>query len=89
MENLNFLKSWSVEAFKAEKDVKTIDILRNETTGKCFFSYGVGLNGAVSSKFEKEGIKDPVISEVSSPNTGEVFLLLHAHGEGATLMASF
>jgi hypothetical protein len=88
METLDFLQTWSVEDFKAQRNVKSIEIKRNESTGKCFFSYGTGLSGAVSAKFEQEGIKDPVISEVSSPETGNVFLLLHARGEGATLLAT-
>lgn len=86
MEKLDFLQSWSIEEFKAMKNAKKIEIKRNETTMKCFFTYGGGLNGAVSTRIENGVCANPVISEVCSPDTGDVFLLLHQQGEGATLL---
>ena len=49
MENLKFLNTQSVAQFKANVQTDEIKVLRNEQTGKCFFSYGCG-TGAVTSK---------------------------------------
>ena len=40
MENLKFLNTQSVAQFKANVQTDEIKVLRNEQTGKCFFSYG-------------------------------------------------
>ena len=45
------------------------------------FVYGNEV-GAVSSRFERGGIDMPVISQVCSADTGELFFLLHQRGEG-------
>ena len=50
MENLKFLNTQSVAQFKANVQTDEIKVLRNEQTGKCFFSYGSG-TGAVISKY--------------------------------------
>ena len=90
MQNLEFLKTVSVVEFKAATGASKIDILKNDATGKCFFSYGSGKMGAVSSKYPEKALTEPVVSQVKAPDTGEVFLLLHnKHEGGAMVMASF
>lgn len=61
--------------------VESMEIKKNPQTGKCFFVYGFE-TGAVSKRFENGGISQPVISEVLSAETGEMFYMLHERGEG-------
>ena len=79
--NLKFLKTWSVAQFKTERQVENIEVLRNEATGKCFMAFGFE-RGAVSEKFERGELTNPVVSQVCSAETGEMFYLLHQKGEG-------
>jgi len=81
MEKLKFLKTWSVAQFKNEQKVDKIEVKKNEATGKCFFVYGFE-TGACSEKFESGELTKPVISQVCSPETGDMFMLLHQFGEG-------
>lgn len=86
--NLKFLNTQSIAEFKAHKGVEKIDVKQNPQTGKCFFVYGCE-TGAVSEKFTKGEIKMPVVSQVCSPDTGDMFYLLHQKGEnGATTLAT-
>ncbi len=78
---LKFLKSWSVAQFKAEQEVDKIEVLKNEATGKCFMAFGFE-KGAVSEKFQRGELTNPIISQVCSAETGEMFYLLHQKGEG-------
>lgn len=78
--NLKFLKTMSVAEFKAQHNVEKIEVKRNEHTGKCFFVYGCE-TGAVSDKFINGEITNPVISQVCSPDTGDMFYMLHQKGE--------
>ena len=80
MEKLQFLQSFTIAEFKAHHGVESIDILKNEKTGKCFFSYGLK-SGAVTTKYPGTPLTKPMISEVSSEDSGEVFYLLHNKGE--------
>ena len=66
----------SVAEFKAQHNVEKIEVKRNEHTGKCFFVYGFE-TGACSRKVETGELTIPVISEVCSAETGDIFLLLH------------
>jgi len=85
--NLKFLKTWTINQFKAEQQVEKIEVLKNEATGKCFIAFGFE-KGAVSEKFERGELTNPVISQVCSPETGDLFMLLHQKGEGgAEIMA--
>ncbi|MDR2948832.1 MAG: hypothetical protein LBV71_06450 [Prevotella sp.] len=88
MENLKFLQTWSVNDFKNNQQVHEIEIKRNESTGKCFFTYGVE-TGACSKRVITGEVTMPVISQVCVPMTGEMFFLLHQRGEtsGATTLA--
>lgn len=81
MEKLHFIKTLSIEDFKARQGVEKIEVKQNTQTGKCFFIYGLE-TGPVSEKFLNGGITNPVISQVCSPETGEVFFMLHQRGEG-------
>ena len=68
MDNLKFIETMSVADFKTN-------------TGKCFFVYGCE-TGAVSERFLKGDITKPVISQVCSPDTGDMFYMLHQQGDG-------
>ena len=74
--NLKFLKTFTVNEFKQKMGVETMEIKRNPLTGKCFFVYGFE-TGAVSKRFDNGGISQPVISEVCSAETGDVFFMIH------------
>ena len=78
---LKFLKTFSVNEFKQKMGVDSMEIKRNPLTGKCFFVYGFE-TGAVSKRFDNGGINQPVISEVLSAETGEMFYMIHERGEG-------
>lgn len=85
MENLNFLKTYTIEQFKAMHNVNSIEVRRNPHTNKLFFSYG-SETGAVSSKGVP--VKKPMISAVQG-DAGD-FYLLHEQGEGgAPVVATF
>jgi len=84
MERLKFIQTWSVNQFKANNHVEQIEIKKNADTGKCFFIYGFE-TGACSNKIETGELTMPVISEVCSPDTGEMFYLLHQQGESKAL----
>jgi hypothetical protein len=77
---LQFLQTWSINDFKEKEKVERVEIRINDTTGKCFFVYGEH-TGACSKKAETGQISLPVISEVCSPVTGDLFYLLHQKGE--------
>lgn len=81
MEKIKFIETFSVAEFKAQKGINKIEVKQNHKTGKCFFTYGFEV-GAVSEKFIKGGISQPVISQVCVPETGDMFYLLHQKGEG-------
>ena len=87
--DLAFLQTWSVPQFKQENGVESIEVKRNEKTGKCFFVFGVE-SGACSKKVETGEITMPVISQVCVAATGDTFYLLHQKGEGggATTLAT-
>ena len=78
--NLRFINTMSINDFKNKFGISQIDVKRNESTGKHFFVYGFE-TGPVSRKIETGGLTTPVISEVCSADTGEIFYLLHQQGE--------
>lgn len=82
--NLKFLKTMSVADFKVQHNVEKIEVKRNEHTGKCFFVYG-SETGPCSKKVETGELTVPVISEVCSAETGDLFFLLHQKGEGVAI----
>ena len=71
----------SVADFKVQHQLEKIEVKRNQQTGKCFFVYGFE-TGACSRKVETGELTTPVISEVCSAETGDMFFLLHQKGEG-------
>lgn len=89
-EKLEFLKTLTVEQFKAETLVPRIDVKKNPKTNRLFFSYGAKI-GAVATK----GIPEhPMISLMKGDPTPEnpsgEFWLLHEEGKGgAPVLASF
>ena len=74
----------SVAEFKAKHQAEKIEVKKNEHTGKCFFVYGFE-TGACSKKAESGELTTPVISEVCSAETGDMFFLLHQQGEGGAI----
>lgn len=84
MEGLKFLRTLTVEQFKALMLVKSIKVKKSPKTGSLFFTYG-GEVGAVSLK----GIPtNPMLSEVIG-NDGTSFWMLHEEGNGAETLAEF
>lgn len=83
--NLEFLDTFTVEQFKAEKRVDKIQVKKNPQTGKLFFTFGAK-TGAVASK----GIPEhPMVSLVKGSD-GEEFYLLHNESTGgAPVLAEF
>ena len=81
MDKLHFVETLSIEDFKAQHNVDKIEVKQNPHTGKVFFTFGIE-TGAVSDKFSKGEITCPVISQVCSPETGDIFFMLHQKGEG-------
>ena len=81
MERLHFVETLSIEDFKTRKKVEKTEVKQNPQTGKWFFVYGMQ-TGAVSDKFLSGGITYPVISQVCSPETGDMFYMLHQKGDG-------
>lgn len=88
--NLEFLDTFTVEQFKAEKHVDKIQVKENPNNGKLFFTFGAKV-GAVASK----GVPThPMISKVkgdpSERNPDGIFYLLHEEGQGsAPVVAEF
>ena len=67
-----------------QKGVNKIEVKQNPHTGKCVFVYGCEI-GAVSDKFLNGEVTNPVISQVCSPDTGDMFYMLHQRGEGGAM----
>lgn len=85
---LKFNKQISVGAVKEANGGQPLKVLKNDATGKLFFVCGA-TTGAVSTSPLEEVLAAPIISEVTSPESGETFLLLHKIGEGgAEVMAT-
>ena len=79
-QNLEFLDTMTVDEFKAEKGVASIQVVRNPHTGKLFFMFGKGK--ADRGPVAKAGLpKSPVISYVKGEPTEEnpsgLFYLMH------------
>jgi len=81
MASLKFLKTMEVEEFKKMQHVDQIEIKKNGNTGKCFFVFGLE-TGPVSNTIKTGQLTSPVISQVCSEDTGQIFYLLHQKGEG-------
>lgn len=83
--NLEFLETFTVEQFKAEKRVDKVRVKENPNTGKLFFTFGAK-TGAVAAK----GVPThPMISLVKGSDN-EQFYLLHEEGQGnAPVVAEF
>ena len=84
MEKLKFLETVTVNEFKAQKGVSKIEVKQNPHTGKCFYVYGCEI-GAASDKFLNGEVTNPVISQVCSPETGDMLYMLHQRGEGGAM----
>ena len=83
--NLTFNETLTVEQFKDAMKVSRIIVKQNPKTNKLFFTYGAK-TGAVAAR----GIpQNPMLSNVTSPD-GSNFWLLHEEGQGsAPVLASF
>ena len=87
--NLKFLRSFTVENFKANQSTDRIDVVKSPKTGKLFIAWtdknGENHRGAVSAK----GVPNkPEISEVQDAE-GNKFFMLHNHEDSANLVTSF
>ncbi len=82
--DLSFLTTMSIEEFKEKEQVSKIEIKQNPETGKCFFVYGFQ-TGACSKKFLSNEVTEPVISEVCSAETGDIFYMLHQRSENGVV----
>lgn len=88
--DLKYLKTYTVEQFKAKMLVKKIKVKENPDTGKLFFTFGAE-TGAVASK----GVPtNPMISYVqgkpTEKNPSGKFYLLHEEAQGgAEVVAEF
>lgn len=78
----------SIAEFKAENQIDRIEVKKSGNSGKCFFSCGFD-TGACSRKVESGELTNPVISEVCSADTGDIFFLLHQKGEGGASTIAF
>ena len=90
MSALSFIRTLTVQEFKAEKKTAYIEVKENHKKAGSFFMVNSAgsVIGAVSKKIT-EGLYKPVVSEVSD-ESGEHFFLLHNKGEGgAKTIASF
>lgn len=89
MQNLEFIKTLTVEQFKSEVKVDSIAVKRNPQTGKLFIQFG-GETGACSTKGVPE---KPMLSyvkgEVTERNPDGKFWLLHEEGNGGEVVATF
>lgn len=83
--SLKFVETMTVTEFKTQKGITKIEIKKNPNTGRCFFVYGCE-TGAVSEKLLREEGATPVISQVCSPDTGDMFYLLHQKVEGGAVI---
>lgn len=77
--DLTFMRTLSPSKFKTEKDISTIQIVKNPNTGKLFFTSkdDSSISGPVSGSWKE----DPAFSEVRG-DEGEVFWMLHKRGSG-------
>jgi len=76
MNQLTFIRTMSVSAFKAAVGANSIDIIESPKTGKLFFTSDNGITGAVSTV---EG--DVCVSSVRGDD-GTEFYLIHAKSDG-------
>ena len=87
---LQFLKSYTVEQFLREVGVKRIDVKFNEKTSKHFMTFGaetgaVGINANTSLADIQAR---PMVSLVKGDDGAE-FYMLHKEGQGSPTICSF
>ena len=80
MESINYLRTMSVAAFKAARNVSVINLVKNPHTSKLFFTSpdDSAVSGKVSTKLDTT--KPISISECADVETGALFLLMHNQG---------
>ena len=74
MSDLNFIRTFSIPAWKTSNSVSEIEIIENPNTGKLFFSTDNGITGAVT-EFNGE----IAISQVAGSD-GVEFFMIHKKG---------
>ena len=80
---LVFKTTKTLADFKAQANIKEIEILKNPNTNKLFFTTELG-SGAVSNSFDKN--EDVYISLVHPKgDSSNQFLMIHNKGAGATV----
>jgi hypothetical protein len=77
---INFNRTMSVAAFKASRNISTINVVKNPHTEKLFFTCpdDSDVSGKVSTKLDTT--KPLCISDFADTESGEKFLLLHNQG---------
>lgn len=93
-QNLDFLRTLTVEQFKDELKVNKLQIKQAAGSSKYFFQYG-GATGAVATQNHslEEVLKNPMVSYVKGEPTDQnpdgKFWMLHMEGNGgATVLVT-
>lgn len=71
MKELQFITTWTISQFKAIHHIEAIEIIKNPSTSKLFFSAGT-ITGAVSRNYKENTVISKVIG-----SEGEEFFLIH------------
>lgn len=84
--SLTFIKTFTIEQFKANVNVEKLQVKKNPHTDKLFFTFGPSDTGAVGGNKIPER---PVVSLVKG-DSGEEFYMLHNENTGgAPVLAEF
>lgn len=84
--NLKFIKTLTVEQFKANQGVNELRVKINPKTGKQFLAW-IGGTGAIGGG-DVRNIENPVISLVRTEDDVE-FWMLHREGDAGETVATF
>jgi len=74
MNNLIFGQAQTIAQLKVEQGVTTLTISKRENSEKRYFTCGA-VRGPVATNFDSS--KTTIISECTSPDTGDIFKMLH------------
>lgn len=86
---LKFLKTYTIEQFKALTKVDRLDVKKNPKNGNLFFTFGADTGAVTSAGIPKHPMVSYVEGEKTERNPTGLFYLLHEEGNGAPTIASF
>lgn len=86
---LKFLKTYTIEQFKALTKVDRLDVKKNPKNGNLFFTFGAETGAVASAGIPKHPMVSYVEGEKTERNPTGLFYLLHEEGNGAPTIASF